>query len=406
MAELFSRYASGLQFTAGAMTGSVSGVSGINPIVDRLNSISTSDNLITGSVVSGTDTVVNMNTGTMTGSPSNAADITTKNYVDNNQLTLVAGEGIDITNGSQISGEDATFTNKGIAKFPDADFDISSGEVTLNADVIKDITTDSGALTPTNHTISILGGEGMNVTHSSTTITVAGENSTAANKGIVIVAGGEGMDVSYSAGTATIAGEDASTTNKGIANFNSNHFTTSTGTVSSRVSAGEGIDVSATQVISGEDATTSNKGIASFNSDDFSASSGAVSLKNKTSFWSTAGVSFKPGDSTEAYNTTSGRYLSDSAQNAFVEVNLPHGAVVTAAIVYGADTESWLLSRIPIDNANSDIAMASAQFGTEDTSITSPIIDNENFAYYMRIVSMEDTDHIDGARITYTTDYI
>ena len=55
MAELFSRYASGLQFTAGTMVGSVDGVSGLNPMVDRLNSISTSNNLITGSVISGTN---------------------------------------------------------------------------------------------------------------------------------------------------------------------------------------------------------------------------------------------------------------------------------------------------------------------------------------------------------------
>jgi len=54
MAELFSRYASGTQFTAGIMTGSIMGVSGINPIVDRLNSISSDNSLVIGSVVSGT----------------------------------------------------------------------------------------------------------------------------------------------------------------------------------------------------------------------------------------------------------------------------------------------------------------------------------------------------------------
>ncbi len=54
MAELFSRYESGTQFTAGTITGSSDGASGLNPIVDRLNSITTSDNLITGSLISGT----------------------------------------------------------------------------------------------------------------------------------------------------------------------------------------------------------------------------------------------------------------------------------------------------------------------------------------------------------------
>ena len=37
MAELFSQYASGLQFTAGPIVGSATGVSGLNPIVDRIN---------------------------------------------------------------------------------------------------------------------------------------------------------------------------------------------------------------------------------------------------------------------------------------------------------------------------------------------------------------------------------
>lgn len=43
MAELFSRYESGAQFTAGAMVGSVVGVSGVNAFVDRLNSITDTD---------------------------------------------------------------------------------------------------------------------------------------------------------------------------------------------------------------------------------------------------------------------------------------------------------------------------------------------------------------------------
>jgi len=58
MAELYSQYASGTQFTAGTIVGNVDGASGINPIVDRLNSISTEDNLVTGSMISGTSTFI------------------------------------------------------------------------------------------------------------------------------------------------------------------------------------------------------------------------------------------------------------------------------------------------------------------------------------------------------------
>jgi len=40
MANLYSQYGSGTQFTAGAIVGSALGTSGLNPIVDRVNSLS------------------------------------------------------------------------------------------------------------------------------------------------------------------------------------------------------------------------------------------------------------------------------------------------------------------------------------------------------------------------------
>ena len=51
MAELFARYESGVPLTAGAIVGSATGVSGLNPMVDRLNSISTDDGIISGTSV-------------------------------------------------------------------------------------------------------------------------------------------------------------------------------------------------------------------------------------------------------------------------------------------------------------------------------------------------------------------
>lgn len=48
MAELYSQYTSGGQFTAGAIAGNSLGVSGINPLVDRLNSISQNDGVLSG----------------------------------------------------------------------------------------------------------------------------------------------------------------------------------------------------------------------------------------------------------------------------------------------------------------------------------------------------------------------
>jgi hypothetical protein len=122
-------------------------------------------------------------------------------------LTFAGGEGIDTevnasTNTVTISAEDASTSNKGVASFADADFNVTSGAVELKDTVVKSVTTDSGALTPTSHGLSILGGEGIDVTHTGTTITVAGE--------------------------------DATTTNKGVASFADANFTVSSGAVSTK----------------------------------------------------------------------------------------------------------------------------------------------------------------------------
>jgi hypothetical protein len=122
-------------------------------------------------------------------------------------LTITGGEGIDTainasTNTLTISAELADTTNKGVASFDTNDFNITSGAVELKDTVVKSVTTDTGALTPAGHSVSILGGEGIDVTHAGSVITVAGE--------------------------------DASTTNKGVASFNTNNFTVSSGAVSTK----------------------------------------------------------------------------------------------------------------------------------------------------------------------------
>jgi hypothetical protein len=122
-------------------------------------------------------------------------------------LTITGGEGIDTainasTNTLTISAELADTTNKGVASFDTNDFNVTSGAVELKDTVVKSVTTDTGALTPAGHSVSILGGEGIDVTHAGSVITVAGE--------------------------------DASTTNKGVASFNTNNFTVSSGAVSTK----------------------------------------------------------------------------------------------------------------------------------------------------------------------------
>jgi len=116
--------------------------------------------------------------------PEGAAGIgsvTTINFVGGG----VVAEFSDAPSGvSTVTVAQASTTQEGTASFTAADFGVASGVVSLGDDVVKDITTDSGALTPAGHTFSILGGEGVDVTHSGTTITVAGEAASSTNAGI------------------------------------------------------------------------------------------------------------------------------------------------------------------------------------------------------------------------------
>ena len=128
-------------------------------------------------------------------------------------------DGLSVAYDSATNQIDYTVANsdisgtKGVATFTSGDFTASSGSISLADDVVKDITTDTGALTPSSHGFSILGGEGMNVTHSGTAITVAGEDATASNKG---VASFSSDNFAVSSGAVTI--KDGGVANAELAN--------------------------------------------------------------------------------------------------------------------------------------------------------------------------------------------
>ena len=167
---------------------------------------------------------------------------------DSSQGITTSGSGANVT----VTVADATVSAKGVASFATADFGVSSGAVSLNDAVLKTITTDTGAgLTPSSHGISIVGGEGVDVTHAGAVITVTGE--------------------------------DATYTNKGIASFDTNDFTVTSGAVSLKSGsvanadlANDGIVIGSTDVSLGG-TITSLVGLTNVTVDDITLNGNVIS---------------------------------------------------------------------------------------------------------------------------------
>ena len=122
--------------------------------------------------------------------------------------------------------------------------------------------------------------------------------------------------------------------------------------------------------------------------------------------WSCPGTSFKSwrhGDQTrEAYHYTIGTLESDSnGAFFFAPVLLPNTAIITSAVVYGSiSDETWSLDKIDLSAGTSSIII-SGNFNSEEKPASDETTLNEKFGYVFRTSSLDDTDQIWGAKITF-----
>jgi len=90
----------------------------------------------------------------------------------------------------------------------------------------------------------------------------------------------------------------------------------------------------------------------------------------------------------------------------FAMIQIPHNAHMTAAILYGSEAdETWEL-RV-VNHTGGGAVIAGANINTEDTSIlgTNDDVRNNTLGYFFKTSTLDATDVIYGAQITYTTDY-
>ena len=247
-------YVNMLDHTAGTLTASSAIIIDANSKIDKLlsgniqiNNTANQIDTTSGDLVLNPTANLNIDAGTI----DTTTQATELSIIDNSATAFTISEGsttfftIDTTNSDEKIkfGEQVEFS--GAYTLPTADG--SSGQAL--------VTNGSGVVTFEDVAATLT----IDATDDSSTADVALLTDD------LQFTGGEGIDMSVAKVgtdvTLTVAGEEASASNKGVASFAGSYFTVTSGDVA--------ID----------DATTTTKGVASFSNSDFAVSSGGVTIK-------------------------------------------------------------------------------------------------------------------------------
>lgn len=169
----------------------------------------------------------------------NGSDIITED-----KLTGGTQSGISVTYNTLTGNVDFDLADPNITISGDADgvstmTNLGNTEIQITLDTVN---TDVGTYgSSTEIPVVTVNGKGLvtgvSTASISTTLGIAGDTGTddiALATDTLTFSGGEGIDVSVTANTVTIAGEDASTSNKGIASFADANFTVTNGEVATK----------------------------------------------------------------------------------------------------------------------------------------------------------------------------
>ena len=145
---------------------------------------------------------------------------------------VIAGTNGVLSDDSDVSFSGATLSATNLTSSGTVTYgSLSEGSITITAFVDEDgMDSNSATLVPTQQSVkayvdSQVTAQDLDATTDSGTIAIDLDSET------LTIAGGEGIDTSATSNTITIAGEDASTSNKGDASFSSDNFAVSSGAV-------------------------------------------------------------------------------------------------------------------------------------------------------------------------------